>query len=169
MDATPEPQTAEPNATIVPDDPDTTVAEIPEDRQDAFEVWQNTFLATGEYDPDGAVPLWMKDPPTAEQLDEYREKHGEIFYIVFPDIDQQHHPDVDVYVCRRMLNKEWKDILRRGLPQEQQSDQMVLKCVISPQIHAKSIGTMPSGIVFVLWKRIQEASGWTDSAIISKN
>ena len=169
MDATLDPQAPESKAMVVPDNPDVVVEEVPEDRQDAFDVWQNTFLATGDYDPDGAVHLWMKDPPTPEELDEFRAKHNEIFFIVFPDIDQQYHPDVEVYVCRRMLNKEWKDILRRGMPQEQQSDQMVLKCVISPQIHAKDIGSMPSGTVFVLWKRIQEASGWTDQAIISKN
>lgn len=154
---------------IVPDDPEATPEDISADRQDAFDVWRNTFLSTGEYDPDGAVPLWMKNAPSAEQLDEWREKHGKIFFIVFPDIDQLHHPDVDVYVCRRMLNKEWKDILRRGVPQEQQSDQMVMKCVLNPQVHAKDIGSMPSGTIFVLWKRIQEASGWTDAALISKN
>ena len=161
-------QPAEPQAVTVPDSP-TAAEEVSEERQDAFDVWQNTFLATGDYDPDGAVALWMKDGLTSEQLDELREKHGEIFFVVFPDIDQQYHPDVKVYICRRMLHKEWKDMQRRNVPTENQADQMVMRCVISPQIHAKEIGTMPSGIPYVLWKRIQEASGWTDSAIISKN
>jgi len=156
-------------AMVVPDGEGVVAEEVSAERQEAFDIWQNTFASTGEYDPDGAVPLWMKNPPSEEQLEEWRKKHNDVFFVVFPDIDQQHHPDVDVYICRRMLHKEWKDIQRRNMPTDSQSDQMVMKCVLTPQVHAKDIGSLPSGTVFVLWKRIQEASGWTEAAVISKN
>ena len=43
--------------------------EVSEERQIAFDIWEQA-ASMGEYDPDGAVLSWMKDPPEESQLEE---------------------------------------------------------------------------------------------------
>jgi len=143
--------------------------EVSSDRQAAFDIWEQA-AAMGEYDPDGAVANWMSTRPDDASLKEWEEKGYETYYVVFPDTDGSFNPDVDVFICRKLLYKESKALAMKGGMQNTTMEQIVLKCTLFPKLTLSLInGNYPSGYIFTLYKRIQEASGWQDAALISKN
>ena len=143
--------------------------EVSEERQTAFDLWE-TAASMGEYDPDGAVLNWMKDPPDESQLEEWDNKSHSIYYVVFPDTDGSFNVDCEVYICRKLLYKESKQLAIKGGTQNSAMETIVLKCTLFPKLTLSQInGNYASGNVFTLYKRIQEASGWQDATLISKN
>tara|TARA_Y100000310_G_C20653658_1_gene800826 strand:+ start:47 stop:517 length:471 start_codon:yes stop_codon:yes gene_type:complete len=143
--------------------------EVSVDRQAAFDLFEQA-ASMGEYDPDGAVLSWMKEPPDQSLLDEWEQKNHQNYYVIFPDTDGAFHPNVDVFICRKLLYKESKALAMKGGMQNSTMEQVVLKCTLFPRLTLSQLnGNFPSGYVFTLYKRIQEASGWADATLVSKN
>ena len=154
---------------LVVEERDEDLEEVSEARQTAFDLWE-TAASMGEYDPDGAVLNWMADPPDQSQLDEWDTKNYQKYFVVFPDTDGTFNVNCEVYVCRKLLYKESKQLAMKGGTQNSAMETIVLKCTLFPKLTLAQInGNYASGNVFTLYKRIQEASGWQDATLISKN
>lgn len=143
--------------------------EVSVERQNAFDIWEQA-TSMGEYDSDGAVLNWMKGRPDDAVVKEWEEKDYDTYYVVFPDTDGSFNVNCDVFVCRKLLYKESKALAMKGGMQNTTMEQIVLKCTLFPRLTLSQInGEFPSGYVYTLYKRIQEASGWQDATLISKN
>jgi hypothetical protein len=143
---------------------------VNEERALAFELWQRSF-EMDEYSDDGQVLKWMNDPPTSQQVEEWTGQGLEYYFVVFPDRDGRFHANVPVYACKQLSYDFYKKLTKKQLDQLQSMEHVLAECVLAPKLSLSDLvqGKLPSGIVYTLYRRIQDASGWNESTLISKN
>lgn len=144
--------------------------EISEERQTAFAAWERSFLNQGDYTAEGKIVKWMKNPPPEEKLREWNDGFHRVFYVVYQDMDGAYNPDCRVFICRDLLNQEYQTIIKKYRDNtEMMMEAILTRCVVYPTLGPREIGISPSGVIYTLYKKIQEASGWNEGTIISKN
>jgi len=150
--------------------PGATEEPVSDERALAYELWQRG-QEMDEYSDDGAVLRWMKDPPDPTTVQKWTSDGVPYYYVIFPDNDGRFHANISVFICKPLSYDFYKKLAKKNLDQLQSMEHVLSECTLFPQISPSDLikGNLPSGIVYTLYRRIQDASMWQDSTLISKN
>lgn len=92
--------------------------------------------------------------PTRREVEEWKEKHGEVFFTPFSDNE--------IYIWRTIKRDEYADIIRNSnLTPLTREEEIVEKCVLYPRnLTKEKIRKSKAGIASLLSEQIMEKSGF---------
>jgi len=136
------------------------------EREQNFNRWLQEYQAGI---PTTISPLtWMRNPPTDDQMEAWRQQYGEICYVVIAEPDDKVTMDSVVYLYRGLLYREYTEIMETAQSQAHAEEESVKLCVLHPKIVDAELPTLPAGIVATLWACVEKASMWFNQRAVGK-
>lgn len=99
-------------------------------------------------------PLGIPNGPTQEQINEWKEKYGDIYVATFSE---------DKYIYRSLKRFEYKQILSLNQTQDARTfaeEKVAEKCIIWPRVEAAKLSTLKAGTISTLVDLIMAASNF---------
>lgn len=96
----------------------------------------------------------MENGPTEEQVEEFKQKAGDVYFINLSEKEN--------FIFRPVRRQEWRTLLKQieKLDEEKKAEAIVAKCVLFPQLSSVKINVLSAGTVETLRDMILKASNF---------